>query len=115
MNAARRAIERLYRDTATINGVETVKRNGATETITKEIVKDEPCKASLRIQRAPIQGMYATVDYDAKLFIRPELDIPENAEILVTNQYGKTVKYYGGKPFTYPNHQEIYLKLSKKV
>lgn len=115
MRAARRAIESLYRNKATISGVVTTKRNGATETADKLIVENQPCRLSLRIQRVPIQGIYAESEYDAKLFISPELEIPENADIVVTDVNGRETRYVGGKPFGYANHQEIYMRYKEKV
>lgn len=115
MKAVRRAIESLYRDRVTISGVVTTKRKGATETADKLIVSNHPCKLSLRIQRTPTQGVYAESEFDAKLFITPELDIPENADIIVTDVNGRITKYVGGKPFGYANHQEIYMRYKEKV
>ncbi|MGX7196734.1 hypothetical protein [Enterococcus olivae] len=115
MNTARRAIERLYRDRCTIKGAVKTKRNGATETSYETIVEDQKCKVSLQTQRPAVQGVYAEINFDAKLFIRPEVDVPENAEIVVTDMHGRVTKYTGSKAFGYPNHQEIYLHYSEKV
>lgn len=115
MRDTRKTLERLYRDKVTITVFGTVKRAGATEDVETVLVTDEPCKVSLRIQRVPNQGTYAASEYDAKIFIRPDLIVPDNAEYHVTNMHGQTAKYVGGKPFSYSGHQEIYLRYKEKV
>lgn len=114
-NRSRRAIERLYRDKATIWGTEEYKDGSITKVRRVIVEKLVPCKVSLRSQKAAERGVYAQIDYDAKLYLSPDISVPDGADISVVGIDGRLTNYVGGRSFPYPNHQEIYLKYSDKV
>jgi hypothetical protein len=114
LSRSRRAIERLYRDKATISTVEAYKDGS----ITKErpvVVAEVPCKISLGHERPTIQGDYALIEYDAKLYLSPDINVPDGAGISVLDVNGRVTNYVGSRSFAYPNHQEIFLQYADKV
>ncbi|MCT1174164.1 hypothetical protein EFL96_06295 [Lactococcus lactis] len=115
MNKMLKAVERLYRDRATIKGYTTKKIGSITKAALVTVVEDQPCKVSLKSQKATEQGIAAQIDYDAKLYLPPDLDVPDGAEIIVTGINGRVTDYVGSRPFGYASHQEIYLKYKDKV
>ncbi len=115
MNRTRRAIERLYRDKATIKKHTTQKVGSITKPAFAVVVENQPCKVSLKSQKATEQGIVASIEYDAKCYLNPDLDVPDGAEISVTDISGRVTEYIGSRSFTYANHQEVYLNYRDKV
>lgn len=110
----RRQIERMYEDQCTISRYADVNDPVTRETKQepKPIYEDQPCKLSQT--GLPRNGQTEdanNVQYDAKLFIAPELEIKQGDLIAVTRAAtGRIEKYVAGKPFPpYPSHQEINL------
>jgi DNA-directed RNA polymerase subunit H (RpoH/RPB5) len=108
------AIERLYEDTATISRHESVK-----DPVTKETKQEllpvyefQPCKLSQTgLARNDQTEDANNLQYDAKLFIAPELEIKQGDVVAVTRAAtGRTETYSAGHPFPpYSSHQEINL------
>ncbi|MDR9857808.1 ABC transporter ATP-binding protein [Paenibacillus sp. VCA1] len=110
----RRQIERMYEDSATISRYVYVK-----DPITKEtkqellaVYVDQPCKLSQTgLARNGQTEDANNLQYDAKLFIAPELEIHQGDVVAVTRAAtGRVETYTAGQPFPpYSSHQEINL------
>lgn len=114
----RRAIERMYEDTATISRYIDVKDPVTRETKQElqSIYEDQPCKLSqIGLAKNGQTEAQNDIRYDAKLFIAPELEIRQGDEIAVTRKAtGRVEKYVAGKPFPpYSSHQEILLTIKE--
>lgn len=115
MNRERWALERLYRDRATIKGYVKTEKDGWTDNELTEIVTEEKCKVSLKSQRALEQGIVAQSNYDAKLYLSSEINVPDGAEIIITDVNGRVTRYKGSRPFGYANHQEIFMQYKERA
>lgn len=111
----RRAIERLYTGTCTIE----VKPRLQKDPITKKtavsdtvvIYKDIPCQLSHLSQTASESRILPQADGQIMLFLAPEIDVPEGSRITV-EQAGITDVYgHSGRPNMFPTHQEITLTI----
>lgn len=113
----KKALPLLWTDRVTIKGTKKVVEHHITNSIDVVIVKDEPAKVVLKGQTAGTQTFYDTDQYDAKLIIRNGIDIPAGADIYVTDQNGKTVKYKrASKGYTgYYSHQELAMTRDEKA
>lgn len=110
----RRQIERMYEDRATISRYFDVK-----DPITKEtkqelqaVYADQPCKLSQTgLARNGQTEDANNLQYDAKLFIAPKLEIRQGDIIAVTRAANGSVETYtAGQPFPpYQSHQELNL------
>ena len=108
---ARKAIETMYVDTCTItNKEEYEKENGSTGFRDTILCENEPCKLSYSSTSSAVQGeVAASVGQSIKLFISPDVPIPEGSKISVTHD-GVTGEYKrSGVPAMYATHQEIVL------
>lgn len=111
----------LWQDSATITHKQTTtKTNGATGFSDVAICTDEPCKLSFfnnfKMNDSTSVGLNAAgVFQNIKLFIKPDLVIPEGSRITVTTHTGKTLHYKSsGSPAHFTNHQEIVLEVDKE-
>ena len=115
-------LKMLWKDTCTIIvKQEITKANGATGFSDVALCTDEPCKVSFfnnnRLNEAASVGLNAAeVFQQAKLFIKPDLNIPEGSSItVVTHQNNKTLHFKcSSTPATFTNHQEILMEVDKK-
>lgn len=116
----RRALERLYTDRATIERQqEVVKPNKATINEPVIAYADQPCRISQTgLPRDGQTEAQNDVDYLAKLFVSPDIEILQGDTITVQRGYlsegqwtplGAARSYQAGEPFLYPTHQEISL------
>lgn len=116
MNAARKAIESLYKGTCTIKEYRDVKDPVTHITQKKEVMvlENQSCRLSYsKVASATQTNAPATVVQSIKLFIAPEIDVKPGSKIVVT-QNGRTAEYSrSGEPALYSNHQEIMLELFK--
>lgn len=111
----RRQVERLYEDRAAISrlvdlGKDPVTKEQMTERQT--ICEDQPCKLSQTgLARNGQTEAQNDLQYDAKLFIAPEIEIKQGDLIAVTRaSTGRVEKYTAGEPFPpYKSHQEVSL------
>ena len=111
--AERAAIEMTYDGRCTVTEYQQVKDSvtKATRQQAVMVLEDQPCALSQTSSR-PATGTATdnTIDYDAKLFISPDVTIKAGSRIVVV-QDGMTFEgEQAGKPFRYPTHQEIALK-----
>lgn len=106
----RKAIEKMYTDTATITGKrEVTASNGATRLEPDApICIDQPCRISQKSLATNKQTEAQNdIQYETKLFIIPELEIRQGDIIEVTRGIVTRI-YEAGEPFPpYPTHQEI--------
>lgn len=109
----RRQIERLYEDKVTISRYKNSKDPVTKETKQKPqpMYLDVPCKLSQTgLARNGQTEAQNDIQYDAKLFISPELEIKQGDLIAITRPSGQVERYVAGKPFPpYPSHQEVNL------
>lgn len=110
----RRIIERMYEDRATISRHASIKDPDTKETkqVLQPVYTDQPCKLSQT--SLPRNGQTEdanNLQYDAKLFIAPELEIKQGDVIAVTRAAtGRVETYTAGQPFPpYKSHQEVLL------
>lgn len=108
----RKAIEKLYTDTATITGKrEVTAPNGATRLEPDvPICVDQPCRISQKALATNNQSEAQNdIQYETKLFIAPEILIRQGDDVVVVAR-GITQTYQAGEPFPYPTHQEVSLQ-----
>lgn len=113
MVIARKAIESLYKGSCEII-IKEYTSNPTThisESVEKTIVTAQPCRLSYKSLPVTTGDNVAAVAQSVKLFLAPEIDVPEGSKIVVT-QCGVTTAYKrSGKPAVYATHQEIELAL----
>ncbi|CAH1202970.1 hypothetical protein PAECIP111891_02180 [Paenibacillus allorhizoplanae] len=110
--AERAAIEMTYEGRCTVTELQLVKDPVTKVTGQQRVIAllDEPCAVS----QTALRGVTSTdtdntIDYDAKLFISPDVSIRAGSEINVI-QDGMDIRFQQvGKPFRYTTHQEIML------
>lgn len=111
--AERTAIESTYEGLCTVMEFQTVKDPVTKATIQQAVVvlANKPCALSqTSLSTSSRTDTDNTIDYDAKLFISPDVTIKAGSEIRVV-QNGMDSKFQQvGKPFRYSTHQEIMLK-----
>ncbi|KZS45706.1 ABC transporter ATP-binding protein [Paenibacillus glucanolyticus] len=113
-NEYRQAIEQMYEYRATISRHVYVKdpKTKEEKQVLEEVYLNQPCKLSQTGLAKNGQGEDANIlQYDAKLFIAPELEIKQGDLISVTRvATGRATVYSAGEPFPpYQSHQEINL------
>lgn len=119
---AKKHLRALWKDRCTIEtAVEYKKPNKATGKRWEAIVTDEPCKISyfnnVRVNNPTTDlPMAAQVFQQAKLFIRPDLEIPAGSRITITTHLNHITLYFenSGIPAYFTNHQEIILEVKQK-
>lgn len=113
----RGAIESLYTDTCDIYVSENyVKDNGATGQRERLLAGGIPCRVSYSSSPANNQTeTVATMQQAVKLFISPEVDVPEGCRIRITRQSVVTEYRASGPPALYPTHKEINLEFTEVV
>jgi hypothetical protein len=112
VSAERAAIEMTYEGRCTVTELQSVKDPVTKGTGQQRVIvlQDEPCAVS----QTSLRGVISTdtdnsLDYDAKLFISPDVIIKAGSEINVIQDGMDTRFQQVGKPFRYPTHQEIML------
>lgn len=117
-----KAIRTLWKDRCMIEtSVEYTKANKAKGKRWETLVSDEPCKLSffnnVRLNNPSVEmPMAAQVFQRAKLFIRPDLNIPAGCRITVVTHKNNITLYFenSGIPAFFTNHQEILLEVKQK-
>lgn len=111
--AERAALESTYEGLCTVSEMLNVKDpvTGKTRQQPVPVLIDEPCALSQSSLSAATQTVTADqVNYDAKLFISPDVTILPGSRITVW-QNGMIFRgEQAGQPFRYATHQEIKLK-----
>lgn len=109
----RASLESTYEGLATVMEKRDVKdpATGKTRQQPVVVLTDEPCALSQTSLSAATQTVTANqIDYDAKLFISPDVFIQPGSRITVTQNGMLFEGEQTGKAFRYPTHQEIKLK-----
>jgi len=108
---AKKDIESLYRDTATVYTYSNVSSTGFDddEKQLNMIVKNVPAKLSKSGLKSASKETFAGVDYDAMLYLDVSVEVPAGAIIDVTNVNGLTTRYRraSGGYMGYATHQEV--------
>lgn len=113
VSAERTAIEMTYEGLCTVTDFQTLK--DAVSKITGQqkiiVLEYEPCALSQTLLPSSIKtDTDTTINFDAKLFISPDVTITAGCEIRVI-QNGVDMKFEQvGIPFRYATHQELMLK-----
>lgn len=106
----------MFTDKCTIRELQDVVKPGSSLT-TKEwvtVLESQPCRISFKSSTptGDVAGA-PTIDYAAKLFIDPSIEIKAGSEITVERQ-GKTYKgKRAGDPALYPYHQEVPIQVEE--
>ena len=115
---ARKAQERLYRDSCTIYEYRDVTDEKSKLTRKEEtaVLKDIACRLSFELLYGVEQtDTGAEAAQRVKLFIAPEVKIPAGCRIAVTLSGGDKLSFgLSGAPAIYPTHQEIRLEPFKR-
>ncbi|MNO22868.1 hypothetical protein D3C76_126560 [compost metagenome] len=111
--AERAALESTYEGLCTVTEMKDVKDpvSGKTQQQPIIVLANKPCGLSQSTLPSATQTVTSDkVEYDAKLFISPDVVIKPGSRITIV-QDGMTFEgEQAGKPFKYPTHQEIKLK-----
>lgn len=111
-NIARMALESMYTGKATITAyVKTVDEYHATQYSEKVLYTDVPCRLSHKnvMQASADESGAYSAGLVTELITNPDITIPENSKITVT-QAGVTRDYgMSGVPAVYESHQEVIL------
>lgn len=113
--AERAALESTYEGLCTVSEMKDVKDpvTGKTRQQTIIVLANEPCGLSQSSLPAATQTVTADqVNYDAKLFISPDVTIKPGSRITVQQNGMEFKGEQTGKAFRYATHQEIKLKRS---
>lgn len=111
--AERAAIEMTYEGLCTVTEFQSVKDPATKATVQQLniVLKNEPCALSqTSLSSVSTTNTDNTIDYDAKLFISPDVTIRAGSEIRVVQNGMDSNFQQVGKPFRYSTHQEIMLK-----
>lgn len=111
--AERAALESTYEGLCTVSEMKDVKDpvSGKTRQEPVVVFADEPCGLSQSTLPSATQTVTSDrVEYDAKLFISPDVTIKPGSRITVQQNGMNFEGEQAGKPFRYPTHQEIKLK-----
>ena len=111
--AERAALESIYEGLCTVTEMVDVKDPGTAKTRQQRVpvITDEPCALSQTSLPASTQTVTADqVNYDAKLFISPDVFIKPGSRITVVQNGMVFQGEQAGKPFRYATHQEIKLR-----
>ncbi|MDR6883789.1 ABC transporter ATP-binding protein [Bacillus sp. 3255] len=113
VSVERSAIEKTYEGLCTITEFQTMKDPFTKITGQQKVIvlENEPCALSqTSLPGSMSTGTDTTINFDAKLFISPDITINAGCEIRVI-QNGMDLKFEQvGLPFRYATHQELMLK-----
>lgn len=111
--AERAAIESTYEGLCTVSEMKDIKDpvSGKTRQQPIVVLADEPCGLSQATLPSATQTVTSDkVEYDAKLFISPDVTIKPGSRITVQQNGMELTGEQTGKAFRYATHQEIKLK-----
>lgn len=113
---ARQAIESLYSDKCTITFRKHVKdkKTHVTKSTEEVIGTDIPCRLSFSSSPSTNGSNAPQKEQSIKLFLAPEVDVPEGSLIEVERLGHKTKYHRSGTIVRYVTHQEIMLELWEK-
>ena len=115
MNAVRKALESMYKDTCSVFEKQKVKNpiTYVTEFKEVEVHKDVKCRISFSSITSTGKGDVAIITQVTKLFIAPEVEVKPGSKIVVTHEGVTTAYSRSGVPAIHSNHQEVVLELFK--
>lgn len=114
---ARKAMEKMYTDIATVYEYQNVKDEDTKITSQRPVatIEDIPCRVSFSsIQTTGETSGAAEIGVSIKLFLAPDVQIKPGSKIAVKQD--EVIKYYesSGEPAVYGTHQEIMLKNAER-
>ncbi|MGG3278867.1 ABC transporter ATP-binding protein [Paenibacillus solani] len=113
----RKIMEKTYTDKVTVQRLVDVKLpSGKTVQRPDVVYPDERCRLSQTgLARNKQTEAENQIEYDAKLFIAPEIVILQGDELAITRQ-GRTYNFIAGEPFPpYSTHQEVNLTRKERA
>ena len=115
-NIVRNGIESLYKGVCTITVKESFRDKGVTRTRDTIYCENQKCRLSYQSSSTSNESDTVSTSYQIiKLFIAPEIEIPEGAKIEVTQDGRKELYKRSSKPMVYSNHQEVILDRMEKT
>lgn len=111
----RKAIEKLYTHTCSIVIKEKIKKpDHSTGFDEKKLLEDQSCRISFSSISSVNENSNAALKQQSiKLFIAPDINIPEGSKIIVNHDGIESIFSKSGVSALYPTHQEINLELFK--
>ena len=116
MDAARKALESLYKDRCDVYEKQKV-RDEETKVISEQEIKvygQKRCRLSYQTVTSADQDKVPHQTQTILLFLEPELTIKPSSKIVVEHCGIQTAYKMSGKPALHTNHQEIVLELFDK-
>lgn len=117
MDAVRKALESMYKDSCDIierqevTDPETEKTRFTTVTVHSNV----RCRLSFASIPTTSEGNAAEMAQSVKLFMPPDISVKPGSKIVVTQHNGIVTEYSNsGKPAVHTNHQEINLELFER-
>ncbi len=116
MDAARKAIESLYKDRCDVYEMQKSRDEETKVTSEQEVkvVEQKRCRLSYQTVTSVDQDKVPHQTQTILLFLEPELTIKPSSKIVVEHCGVRTAYKMSGKPALHTNHQEIVLKLFDK-
>lgn len=111
----RKEIEKLYTHTCSIVIKEKIKKpDHSTGFGEKKLLENQLCRISFSSISSVNENSNASLKQQSiKLFIAPEISVPEGSKIIVNHDGIESIFSKSGVPALYPTHQEINLELFK--
>jgi len=111
------ALATLWRDKATIYGVQPTQTERGMINQQVTLATNVPCKLSLGGLKSSEAGFYGTDSYDAKIYLATGVHIPAAAIIEVLDANGHTTRYKRASAgyTAYLSHQEIAVVRDEKA
>ena len=113
LSIARKHLERLYLDKATIIEFQDVQDPITHITSKQEVVVYEniPCKLSHHVPLATGEGVSSSLSLSSYIILNPDLVIKAGSKIIITRNGKEIVFGNSGEPAIHFNHQKIMLKI----
>lgn len=112
MNRLQKALEKTYTGRMDVYGFTNIETDwGETRQEKILLIENQPCALSQKdiVTVSPVGGA-TRIQYQAKLFIGPEIELTAGSEIIV-RQDGMQYRFiHSGEAFRYVSHQEILIE-----
>ena len=115
LSIARKYIEKLYLDTATVIEYREVEDETTHISNFQEVIVHEniPCKLSHQSEKQAGEGVSSGLSLSSYIILNPDLVINAGSKIVVTRNGIETAYKNSGEPARHINHQKIMLEIFK--
>lgn len=112
MNKEQRALERTYTGRMNTYGFQSTQTPwGETRQEKQPLLGNVKCALSrLNANQATKQDAHYLTNYQAKLFLAPDIVIEPGSEVVITQDKMTYCFIHSGEAFIYPGHQEIMIE-----